>query len=312
MSIPINVVVFIFVMLAGGLAFLATRSQFADELTRLGKHSRRMSDKSVESQEVNIFLTQRDGYLARVLSQAGLEAKYDQMKVTWVCASVGGGALGAVICMLLGMTEMMPVGGVLGLVVGAAGFVVYLNQLAKQRQARITEQLPQSLETMVSALRAGSPIMEAFKVLAETAPDPIRAEFKRGLVSLQLGKPFRDVMKEMALRIRTPDFKLLTQAIFISQDVGGNLADVVAVIADAIRERFKLRDFLNALTAQGKATAVFIGCLPYGITLMTYIATPGYIVPFLNHPIAKIVMVGLVIWEGIGFWILMKLTTFDV
>ena len=51
--------------------------------------------------------------------------------------------------------------------------------------------------------------------------DPIRVEFKRGLVSLQLGKPFRDTMKEMSYRIRTPDFKLLTQAIFISQDVRG-------------------------------------------------------------------------------------------
>jgi tight adherence protein B len=176
----------------------------------------------------------------------------------------------------------------------------------------MTEQLPQVLETMVSSLRAGSPVMEVFKVLAETAPDPIRSEFKRGLVSLQLGKPFRDVMNEMSMRIRTPDFRLLTQAIFISQDVGGNLADVVAVIADAIRERFKLRDFLNSLTAQGKATAMFIGCLPYGITLMTYLATPGYIVPFLNNPIARIVVILLIFWELIGFWILMKMTTFEV
>jgi tight adherence protein B len=66
------------------------------------------------------------------------------------------------------------------------------------------------------------------------------------------------------------------------------------------------------LTAQGKATAMFIGCLPYGITLMTYVATPGYIVPFLNHPIARLVMFGLVCWEAVGFWILMKLTTFEV
>jgi tight adherence protein B len=164
----------------------------------------------------------------------------------------------------------------------------------------------------VSSLRAGSPVMEVFKVLAETAVDPIRGEFKRGLVSLQLGKSFRDVMGEMSTRIRTPDFALLTQAIFISQDVGGNLADVVATIADAIRERFKLRDYMNSLTSQGKATAAFIGCLPYGITLMTYCASPGYIVPFFNHPIARIILGALILWEGLGFWVLMKITTFEV
>ena len=216
------------------------------------------------------------------------------------------------IIFMLSIPELMVVGFIFGLPIGAAGFIFYLNWVAKRRQAKMTEQLPQVLETMVSSLRAGSPIMECFKTISETSPDPIRGEFKRGLITLQLGKPFKDALKEMCIRIKAPDFQLLTQAIFISQDVGGNLADVVSVIAVAIRERFKLRDFLAALTSQGKATALFIGCLPYGITLITYIATPGYIIPFLNHPIARIVLLLLIIWEGIGFYILMKMTTFEV
>jgi len=301
-------------VVAIGLTIMAmTRSQWADELSRLGKHQRRMAEKHNEDSEVSIFLTQRQGYLARTLALAGLESKYDQMRMTWICTTLAAGlVMGMVAFFMIPPGDLGIVGFVIGLPMGAGGFIFYLGKVAAKRQARMTEQLPQVLETMVSSLRAGSPVMEVFKVLAETAPDPIRAEFKRGLVSLQLGKPFRDVMNEMSQRIRTPDFRLLTQAIFISQDVGGNLADVVAVIADAIRERFKLRDFLNSLTAQGKATAMFIGCLPYGITLMTYLATPGYIVPFLNNPIARIVVTLLIFWELIGFWILMKMTTFEV
>ena len=187
---PVPVIVLVTVLIAGLLVMAGTRSQWSDELSRLGKHSRRMSEKSNEVQEVNIFLTQREGYLARVLAQAGLEAKQDQMRVSWICSAIGGGAVFSVLCMFSGIPELMPVGFIFGVLVGAGGFVMYLNQVAKRRQAKMTEQLPQSLETMVSALRAGSPIMEAFKVLAETAPDPIKAEFKRGLVSLQLGKPF--------------------------------------------------------------------------------------------------------------------------
>lgn len=308
---PVSFLVFGAVVACGLIVMAMTRSQWADELNRLGKHSRRMAEKHNEEGEVSIFAQQRSGYLAKVLALAGLEAKYDQMRVSWVCTSLGFALIFMIACYMI-VPELSIVGFIFGLPVGAGAFVAYLKQVAKKRQAKMTEQLPQVLETMASTLRAGSPVMECFRTLSETAPDPIKVEFKRGLVSLQLGKPFRDTLIEMSHRIRTPDFRLLTQAIFISQDVGGNLADVVACIAEAIRERFKLRDFLNSLTAQGKATALFIGCLPYGITLMTYLATPGYIVPFFNNFYARIICVILICWELFGFWILMKMTTFEV
>jgi tight adherence protein B len=307
----ISIIVFTSIVISGFLVMAFTRSQWSDELSRLGKQQKRLQQKNNDNPEVNIFLTQRTDYLSRLLSLAGLEAQYDKMKMSWIVTSIVTGVVFAII-LYIELPELWVLGLILGIPIGAGGFIGYVSFLAKRRQARLTEQLPQILETMASALKAGSPVMEVFKVLADTTVDPIRAEFKRGLVSLQLGKPFRDVMHEMTLRIRTPDFKLLTHAIFISQDVGGNLADVVATIAEVIRERFKLRDFMNALTAQGKATAMFIGCLPYFITLITVAFSPGYIMPFLNNTIARIVMVGLVIWEVIGFWILMKMTTFEV
>jgi tight adherence protein B len=306
-----GMITFVAIVVGGMLLMAASRGQWADELSRLNKQQRRLLERNNEEEQVNIFLTQRQDFLAKQLALAGLESKYEQMRMQWIVTS----CVTAVVLSGLAYTqipELWPLGLILGIPLGAGGFVAYIGNLAKRRQAKMTEQLPQTLETMVSSLRAGSPVMEVFKVLAETASDPIRAEFKRGLISLQLGKPFRDVMVEMSNRIKTPDFRLLTQAIFISQDVGGNLADVVATIADAIRERFKLRDFMNSLTSQGKATAAFIGCLPYGITAMTYLASPGYIVPFLNHPVARIVLFVLVCWELLGFWILLKMTTFEV
>src|SRR5581483_10538490 len=163
---------------------------------RLCKHKRKMAYKNQEEVEDSIFVQQKTGYLARILALAGLESKYDQMKTTWICCSFGGGLVLAVI-LGLSVPELVVVGFILGIPLGAAGFVFYLSQVAKRRQARMTEQLPQVLETMVSALRAGSPVLECFKVISETSPDPIRGEFKRGLISLQLGKPFRDVLKEM-------------------------------------------------------------------------------------------------------------------
>jgi tight adherence protein B len=298
-------------VVAGLLLLAAMKSGHADELQRLAKHQKRLSDKAPVDGTENIFAQQRADYLSKVLAQAGLEAKYDTIKTQWIMTTIGS-AITLMILAFFASPDLLILGLILGAPAGAAGFIMYLNRLAKQRQDKMTEQLPQVLESMVSALRAGSPIMETFKVLSETAPDPIRSEFKRALISLQLGKSFREALSEMSTRIRTPDFKLLTQAVYISQDVGANLADVVATIAEAIRERFKLRDFMNSLTAQGKATAGFIGVLPYGITALTYVMTPGYMIPFFNHPIARLVFIGLILWEFIGFWILMKITTFEV
>lgn len=293
--------------------FLMSRKQHTEELSRLDKHRKRMEEKDAAKIHVNedIFLKERSDFLGKLLAQAGLEAQYDKMRTYWIGAAIATPVLLGIVCAVF-CPVLMPFAIFFGPGVGAFGFVAYIKHLIKQRQRKLTAQLPAVLESMVSSLKAGSPVVECFKLLAETAPDPIRQEFKRSLVSLQLGKPFRDVMAEMCERIRTPDFKLLTQAIYISQDVGANLADVVATIADAIRERFRLRDFMDALTAQGKATAVFIGCLPYFITGMTWMMAPGYMIPFLNHPIARIVFIAMIIWEGIGFWILIKLCTFEV
>lgn len=307
----IGILVFVLILLAGAVAVIFMRRPWSEEMIRLNQHNKKMRLKYHEEEEVNIFLTQRATYLAQKLAQAGLEAKYDQMKIQWIVFTIVGGCIGVGLSIVT-MPELAILGFIGGLIAGASGFVSYIGFLAKQRQAKIMEQLPQVLETMVSTLRAGSPVIEVWKVLAETGVEPIKSEFKRGLLSLQLGKPFREVMAEMSTRIPTPDFKLLTTAIFISQDVGGNLAEVVATIADAIRERFKLRDYMNALTAQGKVTAIFIGSLPYLITLLTYVISPGYIVPFLNHPVARIVLFVLVVWEFFGGWILIKMTTFEV
>ncbi len=179
-----------------------------------------MLEKNQEATEIDIFLKQRTDYLSRILSQAGLESKYDEIKMQWIVTSIASWRCLAIIAVVSGLPEMSIPAFILGVPLGMGGYIQYLGFVAKQRQDKMTAQLPQVLETMVSALRAGSPVMEVFKVLSEVAPDPIRAEFKRGLVSLQLGKPFRDCMGEMATRIRTPDFMLLTKAIFISQDVG--------------------------------------------------------------------------------------------
>jgi len=78
-----GVIVFVTVLVAGLLVMAASRGEWADELSRLGKHSRRLAEKNNEDEQVNIFLTQRNDYLSRLLSMAGLESKYDQISLIY-------------------------------------------------------------------------------------------------------------------------------------------------------------------------------------------------------------------------------------
>lgn len=312
MTTFIGLLVLAVVLLAGLMIFAYTRREHEAERYRLSKHQQKLLEKEpLGTSEENVFLTQQSDYLGKILALAGLEARYQEMRQQWIMWGVGGAVLLGAGALTIG-PEFAIIGAIFGAALGAAGFVNFLKFKANQRQKRLTEQLPPVLETMVSSLKSGSPILDVFKTLAETAPEPIRGEFKRSLVSLQLGKSFREVLNEMCGRIRTSDFKLLTQAIFISQDVGGNLAEVVATIAEAIRERFKLRDYLNSLTSQGKMTALFIGSLPFVITGLIYAISPAYLTAFLDNFWARIVMAVMVCWELVGFYILMKLTTFEV
>lgn len=312
MTTFIGLLVLAVVLLAGLMIFAYTRREHEAERYRLSKHQQKLLEKEpLGTSEENVFLTQQSDYLGKILALAGLEARYQEMRQQWIVWGVGGAVLLGAGALTIG-PEFAIIGAIFGAALGAAGFINFLKFKVGQRQKRLTEQLPAVLETMVSSLKSGSPILEVFKTLAETAPEPIRGEFKRSLVSLQLGKSFREVLNEMCGRIRTPDFRLLTQAIFISQDVGGNLADVVATISEAIRERFKLRDYMNSLTAQGKMTALFIGSLPFVITGLIYAISPAYLTGFFDNFWARIVMAAMVCWELVGFYILMKLTTFEV
>src|SRR5271170_5227268 len=111
----IGFLVFALIILTGGAALIFMRRPWGEELIRLDKHKKKMRAKYHEDEEVNIFLTKRTNFLAQKLAQAGLEAKYDQMKVQWGVTTVVGGFVGAGISLAV-LPELMVVGFIIGLV----------------------------------------------------------------------------------------------------------------------------------------------------------------------------------------------------
>jgi tight adherence protein B len=157
-----------------------------------------------------------------------------------------------------------------------------VRRIASRRSARFAEQLPDALDLARAALQAGHGLMAALSVVADEFPDPIAQEFREVTEEVRLGLPLRDALDNLSTRVAAPDIALLEIGILITQDVGGNLAEVFDNISHTIRERFKVQRETKALTAQGRMSGALLTALPILVALALAILNPGYFAPMFE------------------------------
>ena len=124
--------------------------------------------------------------------------------------------------------------------------------------------------------------MAALSVVADEFPDPIAQEFREVTEEVRLGLPMREALDNLSKRVAAPDIALLEIGILVTQDIGGNLAEVFDNIGHTIRERFKLQRETKALTAQGRMSGALLTGLPILVALALSILNPGYFAPMLE------------------------------
>jgi Flp pilus assembly protein TadB len=310
----ITFIVFLAVIAAGLVGITVVRMSHTAQLDKLVKHQRRLRGETVEAEDV--FRATGGAVnpkLKRMLVLAGLDDSFNEVQGQWIGATVAGGlvAAGAALYMAWGVTLIIS-SFIVGLGVGAVAYLVYLKMAGDDRQNKLTRQLPQVLDSMASSLKAGSSIMDIFRTTSEIAPEPIRSEFYKARGEIKLNKSLIEVIREMSERIATRDFKFFVQAVSISEQTGADLAEVVASIADTLRDRFRLRDLVDSITSQGKLTAAIVGLLPYGVALFYIVISPDYIKPLLENGTARLVICGMMLWEFFGIFLLWKIVNYEV
>ncbi|MCZ7544773.1 MAG: type II secretion system F family protein [Anaerolineae bacterium] len=153
---------------------------------------------------------------------------------------------------------------------------IYVNRRQQQRLHGFEGQLADVLGLWVNSLRSGYSVLQAMEAIAREAPDPAALEFRRVVQEVQLGISMEDALDNMLRRIDSEDFDLVITAVNIQREVGGNLAEILEVIAHTIRERIKLKGEIRVLTTQGRYTGYLIGGLPIVLSLFLYAINPGY------------------------------------
>jgi tight adherence protein B len=162
----------------------------------------------------------------------------------------------------------------IGVLLGAAP-VVYVLHKRRQRFDKFEQGLPDTLDLMVSALRAGHSFISALDLAGHESPDPIGSEFRICFDEQNYGLELKTAMNNLAARVPLQDLKIVITAILIQKESGGNLAEVFDKAAYVIRERFRLKRQVRVHTAQGRLTGWILSFLPIVLGIALYIINPA-------------------------------------
>jgi len=169
---------------------------------------------------------------------------------------------------------------VLSILAGAClGCLPIWNILKKKRKRmeKFQGQLPEALDLVARALRAGQALSGALKMVADEMDDPIGDEFDKTLNEINFGVGVPEALKNLANRVDCLDLKFFVIAVVIQRETGGNLAEILENIARIIRERFKLHGRIRILAAEGKLSAIILTGLPFITAFVLFLANPEYI-----------------------------------
>ncbi len=168
-----------------------------------------------------------------------------------------------------------------------AAIVAYLpymkiNMDRVKRMQDFEEQLPDAIDTMKRALRAGHPFGASLKLVAEELDDPVAEEFERTFNDINYGNDVRRAMMGLLSRIPSVTVMQLVTAILVQKETGGNLAEILEKISVVIRGRFKLQRKVKTYSAEGRMSAIVLASVPLVLFVTLWFVTPDYL-PVLLH-----------------------------
>ena len=201
------------------------------------------------------------------------------------------------------------------LLIAALVFAIPTISLIRKRNARTVrfeEQLPEALDMMSTALKAGHPFTETLNLVSEEMQDPIAGEFGRVFSDLNFGMSQKVALQAMLIRMPSMSLHTLITAVIIQTETGGALAEIIENVADVIRGRFKLQRKIRSLSAEGRMSAWVLALIPFALALLLMVSSPDYLPVLLTDPFGrKLILIAFALMIMGAFW-LRKLIRIEV
>jgi tight adherence protein B len=300
-------------LVLGTYAFINRRRLAAAEVLR-----KRMGDAAPVAVEQNILRqTHRssvapiDRFLESVQLTEAIEYELRTAGAPW---SVGefllGSAVAASILMLLGQ-QVGILFAWIGAVLGAALPFLVIRTMKKRRQHKFEEQLPDAIDMIVNAMRAGFSFQAALKFVGEEIPSPLGEEFTRVYDEQRLGSDIRNALLGMQDRVGTLDAKMLVTSLLIQRETGGNLSEVLSGLASLVRDRAALRGQVETLTAEPKFAGRTLALMPVVAFFALSYLNKGMMTPMLTTTTGRYFLLYAAASVAVGYFILMKLADIE-
>jgi len=182
----------------------------------------------------------------------------------------------------------------------------------RRRLTSFQDQLPDALDMLVSAMRAGYSYPMAMKFIGDEMPAPIGPEFLRCYDEQKLGVDARTALLSLQDRVPSTDLTLFVTAVLIQRETGGNRGEVLSNIADVMRQRADVHRQIDTLTAESKMSARMLALLPLIVFLAISLLDPGFMHPMLVNPTGRILLIFAALSVATGYWIMMRIAAIDV
>jgi tight adherence protein B len=311
----------IFFAVALGTISFALLVEWFQERRRQREALRQLRAFANEESEAGGILT-RDGELPRwfrpiaaripafqdfdlMMEQAGMKGHLPLFLMASVGLPIGLGLA------MLALTRLWPAALIAALLGALLPYAVVRRRRTKRLYA-FEEYLPEAIDLLSRAIRAGHPLTAGLKMVADETKEPISGEFRRTHEENRFGLPFEDALLAMADRVSIIDMRILTTAILIQREVGGNLAEVLDNLANVIRVRFTIRRQLRVYTAQGRFSGYVLAALPIAVGGAIYSLNPPYITLLFTDPMGKLLVLMAVIFQIVGFLWIRKIVNIEI
>jgi tight adherence protein B len=164
-------------------------------------------------------------------------------------------------------------------------FVLHIKRARRLRRFNLA--LPDAIDLVCRALRAGHSLSAAIEIVGQEAPEPVRTEFREVYRQQNFGLPHRDALLQLARRVPSPDLQFVVTAMLVQKETGGNLVDILDRTVAVVRDRIRIEGEVRIYTAQGRLTGVILGLLPVIMFFLINISNHGYAKVLIEDPLGR-------------------------
>lgn len=190
--------------------------------------------------------------------------------------------------------------------------LLYIRRRRRRRLDLYAKQLPDALDVLTRSLQAGQSFLQGVQEVAREMPEPTAREFGMTFELLRLGRSLREAIQSHADRVENLDFNLLSTALLIQREVGGNMTEILENTSQTIRARYKLLGEIQTLSAQTRLSGRLVAGLPIAIGAMIYVVKPDLIMVLFTEEIGWTLVKIAVVMQILGFYVMNRITTIKI